>query len=100
MTAGEFRKNKNILPTLASLKISDGNYKNGDERIEELMIDFAKYHVKQALQQASENADADFEPMGWLAEQHFNTPFIEGEDYEIGIIRNSILNSYDLNNIK
>jgi len=62
----------------------------------EAMIEFAKLHVQAALKTASEKADADLEPMGWLAEQHLVEPFIEGEDYEIGINRNSILESYPL----
>jgi enolase len=63
-------------------------------------IEFAKTHVKAALQAASEKVEADFEPMGWLAEQHMNSPFKPGEDYEIGISRSSILEAYPEENIK
>ena len=49
-----------------------------------LMIDFAKYHVRLALKQASENAKIKFIPFS--------------DEMEIDI--ESILNSYDLNNIK
>ena len=70
------------------------------ESINQHMIDFAKLHVTEALKEASEKVDADFEPMGWLAEQHLTSPFIAGEDYEIGISRESILNAYPLNLIK
>jgi hypothetical protein len=66
----------------------------------EAMIEFAKLHVEAALKTAAGNVEADLEPMGWLAEQHLNSPLIIGEDYEIGISRNSILNSYPLENIK
>lgn len=65
-----------------------------------MLVEFAKLHVKAALKAATANAEADFEPMNWLAEQHCNTPFIQGEDYEIGISRQSILQSYPLENIK
>lgn len=66
----------------------------------EAMIQFAKHHVKLALEAAAGNVEADFEPMGWLAEQHATEPFKAGEDYEIGINRHSVLNSYDLSNIE
>ena len=65
----------------------------------ELMIEFAKLHVEAALKEASEKVEADLEPMDWLAEQHLSSPFIEGEDYAIGICRNSILEAYPLSKI-
>lgn len=46
--------------------------------------------IQQTLETAARNVEADFEPMEWLAEQHAESPFIEGEDYEIGISRSSI----------
>ena len=46
--------------------------------IPELMIEFAKLHVTEALKQASEKAECD----------------------DVGIVENSILNSYPLDNIK
>ncbi len=74
------------------------------EQIEDWILDYPVYdhsiedvreYMTKAfnlgLQVASENVEADFEPMGWLAEQHMEDPFIAGEDYEIGIHRNSIL---------
>ena len=71
-----------------------------EDPVPRAMIEFAKLHVQAALEAATANAEADFEPMNWLAEQHCNTPFIQGEDYEIGISRQSILQSYPLENIK
>jgi hypothetical protein len=44
-----------------------------------------------AIEDAASSAEAEFEPLGWLAERHSEEPFKEGEDYEIPIIRNSIL---------
>ena len=71
-----------------------------EKECKKLMIEFAKLHVQEALKQASELAEADFEPMGWLADQHLNEPFIEGEDYEVPVIRSTILNAYPLDLIK
>lgn len=71
-----------------------------EESFKESMLEFAKLHVQEALKAASENVDADFEPMGWLAELHFDNPFIAGKDYEIGISRKSILDVYPLDKIK
>jgi hypothetical protein len=51
--------------------------------------------IEATCKRCAEEADADFEPLGWLAEQHMNTPFIEGEDYEVSIIRASILKVAD-----
>lgn len=48
--------------------------------------------VREAtLKEAANNADADFEPLGWLAEQHSQIPFIEGDDYEVYVLKESIL---------
>jgi len=97
MTAREFFKEvspNNKYGLRASLSTSQ------QRLLSEIVIRFAKIKVTEALQAASENADADFEPMGWLAEQHLIEPFVAGEDYEIGIHRNSILNAYPLDLIK
>lgn len=48
--------------------------------------------IEYALTLASENADAEVEFMGWLADQHERMKFIEGEDYEVYVINSSILN--------
>jgi hypothetical protein len=61
---------------------------------------FAELHCIEQAEVISENVEADFEPMGWLAEHHLNDPFIAGEDYEIPVSRQSILNAYPLNLIK
>ena len=52
--------------------------------IEEVMIQFARLHVTQALKQASENATAKCDPDDY-------TPYINSD---------SILNAYPLDNIK
>jgi len=46
------------------------------------MIDFAKMHVKEALKSASENL------------------IIEGHSFEYELDKSSVLNSYNLDNIK
>jgi len=94
MTAEEFLK---------KYQNNTDHYADQDYSEYELIIalkEFAKHHVTEALKAASENVEADFEPMGWLAEQHQIKPFIAGEDYEIGISRHSILEAYSLENIK
>jgi len=60
--------------------------------IEEFMIEFAKLHVEAALKQASEKAKvySIYEGANEFEEPQFS--------YEVD--KNSILNSYDLNNIK
>ena len=70
------------------------------EYISDLLIEFAKLHCIEQAEVISENVEADFEPMGWLADHHLNDPFIAGEDYEIPVSRQSILNAYPLNLIK
>ena len=60
-------------------------WKNGmnlQERIHESMIEFAKLHVKEALQKAYENADLEY----------------YGD--EVCYNKDSILNAYPLENIK
>jgi len=63
-------------------------------------IEFTRIHCIEQARVISENVEADFEPMGWLTEQHLNTPFIAGEDYEVGVNIHSILNAYSLDLIK
>ena len=53
--------------------------------------DIQRNCVEYTLQIASENADADIEFMGWLADQHERMKFIEGEDYEVYVINSSII---------
>lgn len=64
----------------------------GFDVIKSIALEYAEWCCEQQKIICSENAEAEFEPMGWLADQHFNTPFIVGEDYEVPIIRSSILN--------
>lgn len=51
-TAKEFRIKQNLLPDLALLRCTDGIALNCNERVEKLMIEFAKLHVKAALEAA------------------------------------------------
>jgi len=57
--------------------------------IEDQMIEFAKYHVELALKSASETATLNIEPL---------IGSIDGYTSEIN--KDSILNSYNLDNIK
>ena len=54
-TAKEFRIKQNLLPDLALLRCTDGIALNCNERVEKLMIEFAKLHVKAALKEALNN---------------------------------------------
>lgn len=77
-------------------------YKNekGNFLITDLLIDFAKLHVEACKEEISNNIEGDFQPMGWLAEHHANTEFIEGIDYEIAIPKQRVLELYPLKKIK
>jgi hypothetical protein len=57
-----------------------------DTLLDQMLIEFAKLHVEAALKAASNKAEATLESSG-------------DEEYPI-VIKNSILNSYSLNNIK
>ena len=83
-----------------ALKEDDYEYLVDKKSFIEALLKFTRLHVQAALKAASENADADLETIGWLSELHSVDPFIEGVDYEIGINRSSILESYSLENIK
>ena len=61
---------------------------------QELMIEFAKMHVQEALKQASEKADADFTYLGDDLKE------IGAEYIEVYTIKDSILNAYPLDLIK
>jgi hypothetical protein len=78
MTAVEFLENNNLPETL-----SGGTLKW-------VMIEFAKLHVEAALKAASEKAETR-EDVAIFTEGTFNTQIVD---------RNSILNSYPLENIK
>lgn len=59
-----------------------------ETEIEEIMIEFAKLHVKQALKQASESADVIFDDGQCETNQAYS------------VDKDSILNSYPLDLIK
>ena len=56
---------------------------DADVSYEEAMIQFARFHVKEALKQASENAE--------IVDKYF---------HDVEIDKDSILNAYPLDNIK
>ena len=71
-----------------------------DTYLHKAMKDFAEYHVKLALQKASEDAK-----VGCFREQYiiFDDKEIEDSedsDYSYKIVKESILNSYNLDDIK
>ena len=68
----------------------EGNFNN----VTDMLIEFAKMHVQEALKQASEKADADFTYLGDDLKE------IGAEYIEVYTIRNSILNAYPLDLIK
>jgi hypothetical protein len=51
--------------------------------------------IKATVQACADNADAGFEPINWLVKQYVSIPFIEGEDYEVYVIKSSILEVAD-----
>lgn len=59
--------------------------------------------IEVSLQFASERADADWKPNGWLEDFCHNNKPVAGEDYEVYIINSSILDCKDeifkLNNL-
>ena len=46
--------------------------------------------IEYTLKVASENANTEVEFQGWLADQHWQMNFKEGEDYEVYVINSSI----------
>lgn len=82
--------------------LSDGDYEHmmDEEDFTNAAKELIEYHVKEALLQASESADANVTFLNWLAEHNESLPFEEGTDYEVSVINSSILDSYDLNLIK
>lgn len=57
------------------------------EIIKEIQIDA----IQETVQVCADSADADVEFIGWLSEQQLNGNFIPGEDYEVCVIKSSIL---------
>ena len=68
----------------------EGNFNN----VTDMLIEFAKMHVQEALKQASEKADADFTYLGDDLKE------IGAEYIEVYTIKDSILNAYPLDLIK
>ena len=68
----------------------EGNFNN----VTDMLIEFAKMHVQEALKQSSEKADADFTYLGDDLKE------IGAEYIEVYTIKNSILNAYPLDLIK
>mgnify|MGYP003416922325 FL=1 len=58
--------------------------------IKDIMIEFAKLHVQEALRQASEKAETDYE---------LDNPYDANSAYYI-VNKDSILNAYSLDTIK
>ena len=77
-----------MIPTAEELLKQHGfEWSYAEKPLHNVMIEFAKLHVKEALNQAAENAKAKEDP----------------DDYGTGDIwvdRNSILNAYPESNIK
>ena len=81
-TAKEFLESKNLPDALSRNTLYDA------------MIEFAKLHVEQALKEASDNAEADYTYEG------FGGEFYDQPIYRYFVKKDSILNSYPLENIK
>ena len=67
--------------------------------IEEVMIEFAKMHVQEALKQASEKAFVEYIDLN--TDEIFDyTDVITDDDVGVNVNKDSILKSYSLENIK
>lgn len=65
---------------------------------QELMIEFAKMHVQEALKQASEKAFVEYIDLN--TDETFDyTDVITDDDVEANVNKDSILNAYPLENI-
>lgn len=69
-----------------------------DEYVEEIMIEFAKYHVEQALKEASEKCLLKFS--NYKGDWESIETFSVNQYTDLSISKDSILNSYPLENIK
>ena len=68
-------------------------------QIEDLMIEFAKYHVQKALKQASEKAFVEYIDLN--TDEIFDyTDVITDDNVGANVNKESILNAYSLENIK
>ena len=63
----------------------EGNFNN----VTDMLIEFAKMHVQEALKQASEKAEVEHE---------LGNPYDPNSEYQI-VNKDSILNAYPLENI-
>ena len=90
MTAEEFLKEKGLdVDNFVIHDISDGGYLP-QIPISKWLIEFAKYHVEQALKAASQVAET---------EEEWSNPYDPESSYYI-VNKESILNAYPLENIK
>ena len=64
----------------------EGNFNN----VTDMLIEFAKMHVQEALKQASVEAEVEHE---------LSNPYDPNSEYQI-VNKDSILNAYSLENIK
>lgn len=72
-----------------------------EESVKEIMIKFAKYHVEQALKEASEKSYAKADASSSLTTKRNNLYWTFGGNIgNVVICKESILNSYNLTNIK
>lgn len=76
-------ENNKTLTAKEFIKKFENKYAHNDG-LSEIMIDFAKYHIQKALENAAENA------------KHIHKEY----DKDFKIDKDSILNSYNLENIK
>ena len=72
----------------------EGNFNN----VTDMLIEFAKMHVQEALKQASEKAFVEYIDLN--TDEIFDyTDVITDDDVEVNINKDSILNAYPLENI-
>ena len=73
----------------------EGNFNN----VTDMLIEFAKMHVQEALKQASEEAFVEYIDLN--TDEIFDyTDVITDDDVEVNINKDSILNAYPLDLIK
>jgi hypothetical protein len=87
-TAEEFRVKQNILPDLSPLLLLDGKGLNGNERINHLMIEFAKLHCEAQIKAIIEGLEQEI-ACDSESTEHFNLS-----------VKPSIKKAYNLKNIK
>ncbi len=73
----------------------EGNFNN----VTDMLIEFAKMHVQEALKQASEKAFVEYIDLN--TDEIFDyTDVITDDDVGVNVNKDSILKSYSLENIK